>query len=61
MDILDKFLTNIEEIYINDKKIVGDLDFLRFTNLKKIYCTNNKITSLLNLPTTLTHLMCNNN
>ena len=61
MNILDNFLSNVEEIYINNKKVIGDLDFLRFTKLKKIYCSNNQITSLINLPKTLVQIICINN
>ncbi len=46
MNILDQFADNVTEIYISYKQIEGPLDFKRFTKLTKLYCNNNKITSL---------------
>ncbi len=61
MDPLSFFPNDIIEIDICSKKIEGCLDFSRFYKLKKLMCTYNKITSLNNLPNTLTYINCNCN
>ncbi len=61
MDILDQFADDVTEININFKNIVGSLNFERFTKLKILYCTNNFITSLENLPNSLIELDCDSN
>ncbi len=48
-NILDQFTDDVTEININSKKIVGILDFSRFTKLTKLDCSYNEITSLYNL------------
>jgi len=45
---------NIENLDISYKNLEGELDFSDFVNLKKLDCSNNKLTKL-NL-TELTHL-----
>ena len=58
MNILDQFADNVTEINIINKKIVGILDFKRFTKLTKLDCHYNNISSLDNLPNSLTSLGC---
>ncbi len=53
MDILNKFSDDVTEIDISHKNIIGSPDFSRFTKLKKLNCNFNEITSLDNLPRTL--------
>ncbi len=75
-NILDQFADDVTEINISKKKIVGILDFKRFTKLTKLNCSYNKITSLDILvseitkvteekgifkPNSLTILYCGNN
>jgi hypothetical protein len=61
MDILDQFADDVTEINISDKNIEGILDFKRFTKLTKLYCSENKIETLNNLPETLRVLTCYDN
>jgi Leucine-rich repeat (LRR) protein len=60
-NILDQFADNVTEIDISNKKIVGILDFKRFTKLTKLDCSYNKIRSLDNLPNSLIVLDCSYN
>ncbi len=48
-NILDQFADDVTEIYITNKKIVGILDFKRFTKLIELNCSGNNITNLNNL------------
>ena len=57
-NILDQFADDVTEINISYKKIVGILDFKRFTKLVKLICYDNFITSLDNLPSSLKELYC---
>lgn len=52
---------DIELLDIKSKKISGIVDLIKFKNLIKIYCSNNQITQLDNLPSKLTVLNCINN
>ncbi len=61
INILAKFADDVTEININSKKIVGILDFKRFTKLTKLDCGWNEITSLDNFPNSLIELICNHN
>ncbi len=60
-NILDEFADDVTVIIIRHKQIEGLLDFKRFTKLTKLNCCYNKITSLDNLPNSLTILYCGNN
>ncbi len=60
-NILDQFADDVTEINICNKKIIGILDFKRFTKLIELYCYNNEITSLNNLPNSLKKLYCQYN
>ncbi len=60
-NILDQFADDVTEINISCKNIKGQLNFKRFTKLIQLICTNNEITSLDNLPNSLTGLDCSNN
>ncbi len=61
MDILNQFADDVTEINISHKNIKGTLNFSRFTKLKILKCNSNEITSLDNLPNSLTKLYCTNN
>ena len=61
MAILDQFDNNILEINISCTHTIGKIDFKRFTALQKLYCSNNLITELNNLPDSLQILNCSNN
>ena len=61
MNILDQFTDDVIEINISYKKIIGILDFKRFTKLTKLNCSLNEITSLDNLPNSLIELHCSKN
>jgi Leucine-rich repeat (LRR) protein len=53
---------NITVLDISNKgltKLQDDID--KYTNLKELYCGDNKLTSLDNLPPTLEVLYCSNN
>jgi Leucine-rich repeat (LRR) protein len=66
-------MTTTKEIYFNSlsediliidisyKNIKSLPDLTRFKNLKKLYCGNNKLTSLPNLPQNIEELYCCNN
>jgi len=52
----------LESLNISDKELEGSLDLTSFTNLKKLYCQDNKLTSLkLNNLTKLETIFCFNN
>ena len=61
MDILKEFPDDIIVIDISYRNIQGTLYLTRFTNLKKLNCYDNQITSLNNLPSSLIELYCNCN
>lgn len=61
MRVLQVFHYNVYEIDISSKSVIGELDFGKFTELKKLNCSNNQIQSLKNLPFTLEELICENN
>ncbi|CAG8805974.1 33408_t:CDS:2, partial [Racocetra persica] len=52
----------LETLNISEKELEGSLDLTDFTNLKKLYCNDNKLTSLkLNNLTKLETIFCFNN
>ena len=52
-------ITNLD---ISSRELIELPDYInKYTNLKKLYCGDNKITSLDNLPPTLEQLYCRNN
>jgi len=57
-EYLDSLPETIEEINISNTKITYIPSLSRFTNLKKLNCSYNKLTQLPELPFTLTHLYC---
>lgn len=59
--ILNSFGDNIEELDICNRHIKGVLDLKRFEYLKKLDCSYNDITDIINMPETLEILKCNNN
>ncbi len=59
--ILNQYSPNITELNISYKNIKGSLDLSKFTKLSKLNCNNNHITSLYNLPSSLTILYCGSN
>ena len=61
IQLLESFDSNIQELYLSNKNIKGLLDLGRFTRLKKLKCTENEITVIINLPATLEELNCERN
>ena len=52
---------DIIELNIGDKNINGNLNFIKFKNLKILSCNSNHISCLSNLQNSLTKLYCNSN
>ncbi len=61
IQLLESFDSNIQELYLSNKNIKGLLDLGRFTRLKKLKCTENEITEIINFPETLKELNCEQN
>ena len=61
IELLKLFDSNILEIDISNKNIKGKLNLLKFNNLIKLKCQNNKITCIYNIPNSLEYLDCSNN
>ena len=59
--ILDTYTLDIDSINLSCKKLSKLPDLTRFTKLKVLYCSNNMLTELHNLPESLTELYCNYN
>jgi len=53
--------TNITELDLSNKGLTKLPDLSIYSNLKILNCSYNQITSLDNLPLTLTELYCSNN
>ena len=60
-NILDTYALDAEHIDLSFKELSKLPDLTRFTKLKTLYCNNNCLTELRNLPETLIELHCNNN
>ena len=58
--LLIKYNTNTKIINISNKNIKGVLD-LEFIELEELYCSNNEIIEIMNIPRTLKYLNCENN
>ena len=61
INILMQYPTDITELCIKKMKIKGILDLSRFTNLMVLNCSQNSITSIINIPDTLYDLDCYKN
>jgi hypothetical protein len=59
--LLNNYDDNIKVLNILNKNIRGILNLGRFDNLEELYCSNNKITEIINIPKTLKYLNCENN
>ena len=59
LDISNKYMEGILDI--SNKDIEGILDLSKYGKLKKLYCSNNKITEIINIPNSLEYLNCSNN
>lgn len=59
--IISEYNNDITELVISNKNIKGLLDLSKFNNLKKLDCSNNLITEIINFPNTLEILLCYNN
>jgi Leucine-rich repeat (LRR) protein len=55
-NLLNYYKDDIDELIINQSCILGLLDLKKFTKLKKIICSSNKIMHIINLPLTLEYL-----
>jgi Leucine-rich repeat (LRR) protein len=58
---LNSLSEDISELNVNDQGITSLPDLTIFKNLKKLYCFNNKLTSLPTLPQNLQILYCSGN
>ena len=61
VDLLDTYTFDIDSIDLSNKKLSKLPDLTRFTKLKVLYCSNNLLTELSNLPESLTELYCEHN
>ncbi len=59
--LLGRINKNTYKIDISNKNIVGILDLKSFCCLKELYCQNNQITQIINLPDYLEYIDCSNN
>lgn len=59
--IISEYKNDITDLIISNKNIKGLLDLSKFNNLKKLDCSNNIITEIINFPNTLEILLCYNN
>ena len=60
-NILKKYKTNAKEINISNKNIEGILDLQVFEELEELYCSNNKITKIINISHNLKYINCSKN
>jgi hypothetical protein len=60
-NLLKKYKNDIKILNISNKNLKGILDLNKFKYLKELYCCNNKITEIINIPNTLKYLNCSNN
>lgn len=51
----------LEILYINNLNIEGILCLKNFPHLRKLFCANNRISQLINLPESLEFINCSNN
>jgi len=58
INYFESFDSNILKLDICNKNIKGILDLSKFTCLEKLFCFNNRITSIINIPSTLKILYC---
>ena len=61
VNILDTYAFDIDSINLSNNGLSKLPDLTRFTKLKVLYCCNNLLTELHNLPESLTELYCYNN
>ena len=61
INILSNYDKNTKILNISNKKIEGILCLNDFKNLKKLNCSFNEITEIINLPYSLKYLDCSNN
>ena len=54
--ILNNYDFNARKIDISNKNIKGILDLSKFKKIKILDCSNNKITQIINIPSTLEYL-----
>ena len=59
--MFSKYADDVEEINISDNGLTSLPDLSRFKKLKRFYCSNNQLTHLPPLPSTLQILVCYNN
>ena len=61
INLLNNYPYDIIKLDLSSKQINGILNLDEFCNLTELYCNENKITNLDNLPNSLTILNCNGN
>lgn len=52
---------DIKILNIQNKNIKGTIDLCKFTKLEELYCSDNQITDIINIPNSLQILNCSNN
>jgi hypothetical protein len=60
-EYLNSLPKNTETINVSNKNLTYIPSLKRFTNLKKLYCSNNQLTQLPELNSSLQYLFCYNN
>lgn len=64
LNLIQYYNTNYKKVIqlnISNKNISGVLDLKKYIKLKKLDCSNNQITQIINIPKTLKNLDCSNN
>ncbi len=61
IQLLNSYDISIKSLDITNKNITGLLDLKRFNKLKKLICSHNKITEIINIPKTLKYFDCSYN
>lgn len=55
--ILDKLNYNTTILNISNQNITGVLNLEKFSQLRELYCSNNKITKIINISTSLEYFV----
>ena len=60
-NIINRYASDTQYLDLSSKKLKVLPDLTRFIKLKSLYCGNNQLIELNNLPNTLVELYCGNN